>query len=410
MDIDIQYGQASQRLRVDEGRFIGNVSPKNTPADTDSVARSLSNPVGFADLNSFLEGRKRILVVVNDHTRATPSLTVLKVLNLKDKEVVTIIATGTHRSPNARELPVILGNVSPPYGGMVAVHDSRSESSLRSLGETSRGTKLFMNSHLFDADGIVAVGSVEPHYFAGFTGGRKFFLPALAGFRSVEMNHALALDPRVRVLALDGNPVHEDFMDALRIFNRQQDIFSIQLVLNARQQISYTNSGNVVDSFTDAVKHAKEVYTSKLKNKSDIVIAVTKPPLDLDLYQSHKAIENVKLALKDDGVLILVSKCLDGIGNREFYDLLAGGNEAIDKARESGSFGSHKAVKFHELLERAHVFAVTGLPPKVLRTIGVESFADVQNALDKATSITSKDSHVLVVDDAGVVVPVPEER
>lgn len=393
---------------MDQGRLIGVVSPKERPADIDSVTRSLSKPLGFSNLNSFLEGRKRILVVVNDHTRATRSPTVLRALNLRDKEVVTITATGTHRSPSSQELTAILGGVAPPYGGQVIVHDSKDEASMRSLGETSRGTELVMNSHLFDADGIIAIGSVEPHYFAGFTGGRKFFLPALAGFRSVEMNHALALDPQARVLALEGNPVHEDFMEALQIFNRDQDIFSIQLVLNSKQKISYTSSGHIINSFTDAVGYAKEIYTTNVKNKADIAIAVMRAPLDLDLYQSQKAIENVKLALTDDGVLIVVSECPDGIGNRGFYDLLAAGSDGIKEARKSRSFGCHKAVRFHEFLARARVFAVTGLPSKVLEAIGVESFKDVQSALDKATSLKGKDSQLLVVDDAGVAVPVPE--
>jgi len=332
----------------------------------------------------------------------------LRNLILRDKDVVTLVATGTHRSPTRDELSGLLGGTNPPYGGKVAVHNSKDEGSLTPLGETSRGTKLMMNSNLFNADGIIAIGSVEPHYFAGFTGGRKFFLPALAGYRSVEMNHSLALDENSKILALNGNPVHEDFMDALQIFNRNEDIFSVQLVLNMKQEITYTSSGRIVNSFEDAVEHAKEVYTTKVKEKADIIIAITKPPLDLDLYQSHKSAENVKLALKEDGVLILVSKCADGIGNRAFYDLLAGGESAISKAKESKPFGCHKAVKFSELLKKAHFFAVTDLPPTILNSIGVQAFSSVQTALDEATRMKGAQSQVLVVDDAAVAVPVPE--
>ena len=408
METTIQYGQTSMKLRMDESRLLGTITPKNTPPDLDSVLRSLSEPVGSADLNSFLETRKKILVVANDHTRATPTPDVLKTLQLKDKDVVTIIGTGAHRPPSSQELSVLLGNVGPPYGGQVVVHDSRNESSLRPLGETSRGTKLLMNSHLFDTDGIVVVGSVEPHYFAGFTGGRKFFVPALAGLKSVEMNHSLALDPNARILALEGNPVHEDFMEALHLFNRNEDIFSIQLVLNSKQQISYTSAGNIVDSFRDAVEHAKENYTTSVKAKADIVIAIARAPMDLDLYQSQKAIENVKFALKDDGVVVLISRCPDGVGNRGFYDLLSAGSEAIREARESKIFGCHKAVKLTEFLDRAHVFAVTDLPTKLLEAISIKPFTSVQRALEEATRLKGKESTILIVDDAGVTVPIAE--
>jgi nickel-dependent lactate racemase len=305
-------------------------------------------------------------------------------------------------------LSTLLGSVAPPYGGQVIVHDSRDESSLRPLGETSRGTKLLMNVRLFDADGIVVIGSVEPHYFAGFTGGRKFFVPALAGRKSIEMNHSLALDPNARILALEGNPVHEDLMEALHLFNRNEDIFSIQLVLNSRQQISYTSAGNIVDSFRAAVEHAKENYTASVKAKADIVIAIARPPMDLDLYQSQKAIENVKFALKNDGVLILVSRCPDGVGNRDFYDLLSAGSEAIRKARESKILGCHKAVKLAEFLDRAHVFAITDLPRKLLEAISIKPFTSVQRALEEATRFKGKESTILIVDDAGVTVPIAE--
>jgi len=396
------------KLRIDESRLLGTVAPKNTPPDLDSVSRSLSEPTGSVDLNSFLMGREKILVVVNDHTRATPTAAVLKYLQLRGKDVVTIIGTGTHRSPSSQELSTLLGSVAPPYGGQVMVHDSRDESSLRPLGESSRGTKLLMNVRLFDADGIVVIGSVDPHYFAGFTGGRKFFVPALAGRRSIEMNHSLALDPNARILALEGNPVHEDFMEALRFFNRNEDIFSIQLVLNSRQRISYTSAGNIVDSFRAAVEHAKENYTASVKAKADIVIAIARPPMDLDLYQSQKAIENVKFALKDDGVLVLVSRCPDGVGNRDFYDLLSAGSEAIRKARESKIFGCHKAVKLTEFLDRAHVFAVTDLPTKLLEAISIKPFTSVQRALEEATRFKGKESRILIVDDAGVMVPMAD--
>lgn len=207
------------------------------------------------------------------------------------------------------------------------MHDNRQESSLRPLGKTSRGTPLFFSRLAFEADGIIVIGSVEPHYFAGYTGGRKFLLPGLAGLESTVMNHSLAADERSRILALGGNPVHEDMMEALEVFGRFDDIFSIQLVVNAEHEISYASSGHIVRSFEGAIKHAKEIYVPTVAERADIVISVAKPPLDIDLYQSQKAVDNVKLAVKQDGVIILVSPCRDGIGDRGFYDLLASGPE-----------------------------------------------------------------------------------
>jgi nickel-dependent lactate racemase len=406
MKIDIQYGQGSMRLLFEEGRHVEVVSPKNLPADDQAVAKSITQPENFEDLKSFLAGRRKILVVINDHTRA-PLASALKELPLSGKEVVTIIATGTHRPPSSEEMVKLLGGESTPYGGKVAIHACRNTSVLKPLGQTSRGTELFLNSQLFEADGIIAIGSVEPHYFAGFTGGRKFLLPALAGFRSVEMNHALALDERAKVLALEGNPVHEDFMEALEIFGRNNDIFSIQMVLNCEHQPAFASSGHIINSFMSAVNRARQTYAPSVEAKADIVVAVAKPPVDLDLYQAHKAIENAKLALTDGGVLILVSKCPDGIGNEAFYNLLTSPDK-IGKLTKGYEFGLHKALKITQLLSRAKIFAVTDLPSNSLEKISISPFRNVQSAFDEATNLKGNESRVLIVDDAGVTVPVPE--
>lgn len=404
--LDLPSSQGSVRLEVEEGRPIEFASPAKTPADLESIKESMANPGHFVDLDTFIAKRKKLLVVVNDHTRPTPSWAVLKHLHLKGKEVTTIIASGSHRPPNPEEIHRILGGSLPPYGGKVLLHNSKDSNSLKPLGETSRGTKLFFNPLLFEADGIIVIGSVEPHYFAGYTGGRKFLLPGLAGLESIVMNHSFAADESSRILALDGNPVHEDFMEALRMFGRTDDIFSVQLIVNAEHQVCYTNSGHIVASFCEAVKHASEVYVPTIQKKADIVISIAKPPMDIDLYQSQKAIDNVKLSVQKDGIIILVSSCQEGIGNRGFYELLSGG-EVLNKTN-AHKFGFHKAVKLSNLLKNVQVFAVTNLPPDIPKAISLTPYQDLQKAFVDATKIKGKNSRVLIVTDGSITVPLPQ--
>jgi nickel-dependent lactate racemase len=404
--LSLPYDQGSVRLDVEEGRPLEFASPAETQANVGSIRESLTNPDDFVDFYTFIAKRKKLLVVVNDHTRPTPSWEVLRQLNFKDKEVTTIIAGGSHRLPNPQEIQRIVGGDVPPYGGKVVLHKAEGTNSLRPFGETSRGTKLFFNPLLFEVDGIIVVGSVEPHYFAGYTGGRKFLLPGLAGRESIVMNHSLAADERSRILSLDGNPIHEDFMEALQMFGRADDIFSIQLVVNALHQVCSTNSGNIVRSFSEAVKHAREVYVRTVQRKADIVISIAKPPMDIDLYQSQKAIDNVKLAVREDGIIILVSSCRDGIGDRGFYDLLTSG-KALDMA-SAHRFGFHKAAKLAKLLKNIRVFAVTSLPPDVVKPISLTPYQEVQKAFLDATEIKGKESDVLIVLDGCVTVPLPK--
>jgi nickel-dependent lactate racemase len=262
--------------------------------------------------------------------------------------------------------------------------------------------------NVFNSDGIIVIGSVEPHYYAGFTGGRKFLLPGLAAFESIEMNHSLALDDKAQILRLEGNPVHEDFMDALRMFGRNDDIYSIQLVMNNNHEIEFASSGNILNSFMDAVQNATKKFVCEIDHKADILIAVVNPPLDIDLYQAHKAIENVKLALKDDGVLILVAKCSDGIGNRGFYDILSSKSDIAKAVNQKYTFGGHKALRITQLLQRAKIFAVTGIAPALMETISIRPFSNLQNAVEEAVKLKGSDSNILLIHDAGVAVPVPK--
>ncbi len=407
--MEIPFGPSSMNLTFENGRPVKVVSPKVTPPAPDAIGNSLANPSHFKDFDSFISEKHRVLVVVNDHTRSTPTAEVLRHLNLRGKEVTTIIASGSHRPPNAGELRGIIGGEIPPYGGKVVIHNCRDMSSLKSLGRTSRGTNVYLNTLLFDADAIIAVTSVEPHYFAGFTGGRKFLLPALAAFDSIETNHCLAAEDNARLLALDGNPVHEDFMETLEMFGRSDDIFSIQLVLNRESEISYACSGDIVESFKQAVEYSKDIYVPRIQRKADIVISVNEPPLDIDLYQSQKALQDVEYAVKPGGIIILVSSCREGIGDKHFYELLTAKNGDATK-EDARKFGYHKVVKLKKLLEKTRILAVTNLPASIPNAIGIAPYTDAQKALADATRTSGHDSDVLVVLDGGITVPVPTDQ
>ncbi len=220
-------------------------------------------------------------------------------------------------------IDIMLGDMRPFFEGRIIVHDSKNKSSLDYLGETSRGTPVWINKKLSLSERIICINSVEPHFFAGFTGGRKSLIPGLAGFDTTVANHSHAKHEDAKSLNLASNPVHLDLEEAVS-FIKGKNIFSIQLVTSRQGEIVDLFCGILSQSFRDACDKARDVYTVDIENKYDIVFAIGEPPLDINLYQLQKGQEHGAEAVKDDGILIVVGACNEGSGSDYFINLASG--------------------------------------------------------------------------------------
>lgn len=370
-------------------------------------------------LAEFLEGGKRILVIINDATRPTPTAAMLGSLmpafrkaGIANDGLTLLVATGAHRAPTEDEYRQILGDFYGELRGRAVHHDARKNEDMADLGNTRNGTPILLNRKIFEADRIIVTGSVEPHYFAGFTGGRKAFLPGVAGYKTIQENHKHALSEAARSLALEGNPVHEDMMDALPLITAP--VFSLMTVLDKEQRTAAAMAGDITASFYAAVEKARQIFRVPVAAKADVVVSVAKFPMDIDLYQSQKAIDNGAAALKDGGFLILVSSCRDGIGDEGYAKLLseaASPADAIGRIRSGYRLGYHKAAKMASVSARATVMAVTELPAERLKSMFIESAPSPQAALDKALARLRErgivSPKILVLPDGCVTVPDP---
>jgi nickel-dependent lactate racemase len=410
MRISVPYGSANIAVEVAERHLTGVFGPKRVAAGDESAAltRALSAPSGPVGLREFLSGGP-VVVLVNDHTRMTPTAKVLAHLGaaLADGDPAFVVATGMHRAPTEDELRRILGASYDRHRPRTFVHDARDAAQMVHVGTTSRGTAVGLNRRVVEAERVLVIGSVEPHYFAGFTGGRKSIVPGVAAYETVEQNHALAMSPASRALALGGNPVHEDMAEAAALLKRHS-IFAIMTVLDHENRIHFATAGDLERSFSDAARVAERLNSVAVPGRADIVVAVASPPLDIDLYQSQKAIEHGKLALADGGVLILVSECREGVGPPAFVEILHAirrGGEAGRTASGALTLGRHKAAGLVELMARAELWTVTGLPPGVLEGIGARPFESLQAALDAACA-RKPNARALVLMAASTTVPV----
>jgi nickel-dependent lactate racemase len=410
MRVEVPYGGGIEVVEVPEENLGEVVYQKEVETDdrVQIILDAVKNPLGSPAISKFLNGAKDVLVVVNDATRPTPTWRIISAILpfLLNKKTRFIVATGMHREPTEEEYQYIFGDLWAAIKDDVHSHDSKNDEMVQ-LGTSKNGTPIKINKMVADADRIIVISSVEPHYFAGYTGGRKSFLPGVSAYETIEANHKLALNLEAQALRLEGNPVAEDMDDAMKLLKHKK-VFSIMTVLDKNHRTCCAYAGDLNESFRMAKKMADEVFVIDLKRKYDIVVAVTAFPYDIDLYQSQKALDNAKYAVRDGGVIILVSACRDGVGPPNFLNLLGSAGspkEALDRIAEGYKLGYHKAAKMAEIGLRCRMMALTRLPPEVARKAHLTPVSNLQEAVDTAIRELGKSSKVTFIMDAVITVP-----
>jgi nickel-dependent lactate racemase len=419
MKLIIPYLDKNLLLNIPDENLLCIAEPNNIKSgesEEDILIQALDVDMSFKD---FLKGARNILIIINDATRPTPTAVMLKAIlpffesvGLETKNITLLVATGAHRSPTEEEYRAILGDLFDLFRSRCVAHDSKKAGEMVSLGTTRHGTPVALNKRVVEADRIIVTGSVEPHYFAGFTGGPKAFLPGVAAYETIKTNHGYALDSEAKALALAGNPVHDDMDDSIEFI--KTPVFSLMTVLDKNQKTAAAFSGDLMTSFQEAVEFSKKIFCVSIPEKADIVISVAKYPMDIDLYQSQKAIDNGALALRDNGTLILVASCRDGLGDKTYAALLASAaspEDALEKIHQEYKLGYHKTAKMAMVSARARIKAVTELPASDLDTMFIEKTPSPQAALEEAlengTTNSINSPKVLVLLDGCVTVPLP---
>lgn len=409
--LTLPYRKETIEVTVPSGVEFEVLEPNDVPSSDSASAlhAALASPCGIG-LEEYLGDSTDLLVIINDATRPTPTAVVLDAVHdtIAGRNIRFLVATGVHRGATTEELKTLLGTHFTRYGSRVTSHECRKKDDMVYLGTTPMGTEVSLNRMAVEAEKILVIGSVEPHYFAGYTGGRKAFLPGVASYKTIEMNHRHALSPLSRTLALEGNPVHDDIMEGLKITGKES--FAVMAVLDKRHSVYAATAGGIVTSFEAAVERADEIFVAPAREKADIVVSVARYPMDIDLYQSQKALENGKLILKEGGILILVSSCRDGVGEKAFYELLRSCETpegVLQKISSGYVLGYHKAAKMAEINTWAEVWACSDLEDEVWKDIFITPMPGVQQALDRAVTVKGKGAKIVFLTDGTVTVPRP---
>jgi nickel-dependent lactate racemase len=413
MRVDIPYGTDKVNVEIPEDFEILVPNTVSTMDEKTVIEQALENPIGKEKFERFAEEAEQLLIIVNDATRPTPTSKILEHLHdvlSSHPDIRFLIATGVHRAPTENEYRYIFGRLYDVFKDRIYVHDARKDEDMIYLGRSKNGTEMYINKMVCEIGNVLVIGSVEPHYFAGYTGGRKSFLPGVASYKTIEMNHKLALSDKACSLALHGNPVHEDMVDAMEVL-KNINVFSIQTVLTGEHEIYAVTAGDLLKSFDAAIKYANEVFCVPLRRKGNIVLTAAPYPMDVDLYQSQKALDNGKFAVEDNGIIILISKCRTGVGEDAFLKLLSksdspqGVLEILDKEYK---LGYHKAAKMAQIGTRASMWMVSDLEDEIMEQAKLKPYHDIQKAVDdalKTIKAQGKQPRVIIMPAGSLTVP-----
>jgi len=398
MQFTMPYGQGSVSATIESFDVLGaiDIGPAPALADPAEAARqAMAAPVGLPGhcLDDFAPG-ETVAIIVSDSFRKTGMEHILPTLvdgllerGIAEEDLFFVYATGTHRGPTPEEEAQILGpELYARFADQTFSHDPFTESELVFRGVTSRGTRVWFNRLVMDADKVIATGTVVLHYFGGLGGGRKSILPGVAGVETIAHNHALNLDkeedrlnPDVRIGVLDGNPVAEDMLEGARMVDVA---FIVNTVLNRDGAIAGVFAGEMDQAHRAAADFARRIYCVPIQEQADLVIASAGGAKNY--LQSHKALFNAYQAVKPDGAIIFLAEAAEGLGGNKLKDWLALGSRAaiIAELRRNAEINGQTALSTIE--KSAITLFVTALEESDVQVLGGRKAASLEAAIATA--------------------------
>jgi nickel-dependent lactate racemase len=342
MEFKLPYGKKSIPIEIDDNYhpYLLQEKPSKDLKDPGEALRhGLQHPLGTPALRDFAGGSDKIGILINDITRPTPTSYILpyilaELAHIKSENITLFIATGTHRASTPLEIEQILGSsIASKY--RVIQNDARDASQYTHLGKTQFGHEILIHSEVVACDTLVSIGFIEPHFFAGFSGGMKNILPGMASIKTAMGNHSAEMidNPNATWGVTDGNPIWEEIHSVREHFPR---LFLVNVTLNEEKEIKHSFCGEPDRAYRAGCESVKDTAMAAVPHPFDVVVTTNSGyPLDINLYQTVKGMSTAAQIIKPGGDIIVFSECPDGIPEHGCYgELLAGANSADDLLRQ----------------------------------------------------------------------------
>lgn len=329
-EVQLAYGKKGYKLKVPTNFDV--IEPKyikEVGSAKEEINKALLSPTNSKPLRSLLEGKNDIAISVCDITRAQPRKIVIETIveHIKDlipiSNIKILIATGTHRANTKEELIEMLGKDIVETLNVIN-HVCDDKESLIEMPTSLDDVSVLLNKHWVNADFRITTGFVEPHFFAGFSGGSKLVAPGLAGLKTIMKlhNYKRLNNPNSIWGEVEKNPIQQD----VRKIAKETGVdFTLDVALNRDQKITNVFSGDLIDSHNEACNFARETAMVQVSQPYDLVITSNSGyPLDQNLYQTVKGLSAASQIVKDNGEILCLSECSDGIPSHgKFYSLLS---------------------------------------------------------------------------------------
>jgi len=389
-------------LRIPGENYIGCISyrePKEIQWPEDYL-QILKNPYGTEKLRKIASGRKKVSILMSDYTRAVPGKMLLPPLidelhqaGIHESQVTIVMASGVHRRNTQEERERIIGEEWIKKLQIV-YHDANNIDMLTFLGETKRGTPVWINKLVLKSDLRIALGQIEPHEFAGFSGGRKSILPGVSGEKTIRKNHSPEMieHPLARPGILKGNPVHEDMVEAALMVGLD---FIVNVVLNKDLKIIGVFTGEMIKAYEKGVDFVNSFSRIKISSQPDVIITTPGEPLNVNLYQSIKALIALDAVASPESVIVFYSPCPDGLGSEDMlksFSNAATPKEVVKKLKDNYKIQMDHAFLLSKILKKG-VKIIACLPTiksEIIKKMMMIPVDSVQEGLDKALEISEK--------------------
>ncbi|MCP4314072.1 MAG: nickel-dependent lactate racemase [Bacteroidetes bacterium] len=337
MQIELAYGKERLKAEIPDHIHTEVVQPRyvrGLPDQKKAISDALEKPVNHPPLHSTVSARQKVAIVFSDITRATPYQLMLPPLlealsHLPDEHITFFCATGTHRPATSRELVTILGEEVVQRFRIVQ-NSASDPSQQKHVGSTSSGNNILLNKVIMEFDLRILTGFIEPHFFAGFSGGGKALMPGMASLETVRKNHAIRnlKNPKTRWGHTAGNPLWEEVMEAAEL---AAPLFLLNITLNKDKEITGVFAGELREAHKKGCAFVKVTAMAPVEEAFDIVITSNSGyPLDLNVYQSVKGMSAAERVVRKGGTIIMAAECWDGIPGASDYETILKSVDCVD--------------------------------------------------------------------------------